>query len=1004
MAFISAQKGGGEETVLSLSEIDLLIKKSEYSAALKAISDCIQKNPGQFDQLQKRVSQIMKARKAFNGQAFELAENMRQSSEIQNLTETQSDAMDNEKLDMILSLEKMEQNPPAEQVEFTNDARRTIRLSYYINRSNSILAQGAALVEGGNLDSFENYLLAVEKNLEGLRLKTKDSDVVFEGEREVPVIYPEKLTESVEKQLIKIQDLSLRLKNQLDGCQKDYEKYRESVKSLLPEKAASDLNRLTVSFLALAQLRNEIYSAGKQLAELDRTALDLNQGLDSTSYITFSTRSVFGFGSLKNSGVISAIDSFYSSRIEDLKNAIFEAVCQEYSAITALFVLNQDFFSSPVETDRAFAFADGACEFAGQGEKIHGFYEKLEDSPDAGVEDYKKSLAFIEEFSRKNLKNLLALSKEVSEKNALLRRKSSEIQKAASFGTEILNSAGEYEKIGGELEKEKVSLSEFLTEDVLLVWNVPLNFYDELMSLAQRECSAQAGNVWSVFAKVCSDEGDRQLSDFSGRRQKAVLLLTGDKNADGEEKFQKYYPSLAWQQCSDLSADIKKEITVLSGYRSELSGGEKFRETQKVYADSVQNLETVIAEMEKLLEDCQKIMAEARQQSNEALKAANEARRQYALAEEEADKKNYDQARQFLSEADSSYKKSLRFEENDGLRREFSSKIESLDQSITEKQNSWVITSVRKLITEAYNSYYAGNFEGSRRTLDSALEIWEKTQAQENTEITQLSALVKEALESSGGTEISYADPLYKDMGTYLNNAKLHYEEGAKLYSNGKEEEGREVLLLARDEVRRVQRVFPKNQEAGNLNLLINKILEPQVFEDTVKQKINQAKASASSGKDVDLRNSLGEMRTLLKLIPENRAVAVAVKDFENRLNRLEESEQARKNIERSNALTVQAKNEKNLSKKIALLDEALALNRRNTQAQKLKDEAYMQNVRVTTVKNYLDDEDEVLYSRAERYYNDGLKEQAEVLIEELFTKNPQVAKVIKLKRRIENM
>ena len=396
--------------------------------------------------------------------------------------------------------------------------------------------------------------------------------------------------------------------------------------------------------------------------------------------------------------------------------------------------------------------------------------------------------------------------------------------------------------------------------------------------------------------------------------------------------------------------------------------------------------------------------AEARQQSNEALKAANEARRQYALAEEEADKKNYDQARQFLSEADSSYKKSLRFEENDGLRREFSSKIESLDQSITEKQNSWVITSVRKLITEAYNSYYAGNFEGSRRTLDSALEIWEKTQAQENTEITQLSALVKEALESSGGTEISYADPLYKDMGTYLNNAKLHYEEGAKLYSNGKEEEGREVLLLARDEVRRVQRVFPNNQEAGNLNLLINKILEPQVFEDTVKQKINQAKASASSGKDVDLRNSLGEMRALLKLIPENRAVAVAVKDFENRLNRLEESEQARKNIKRSNALTAQAKNEKNLSKKIALLDEALALNRRNTQAQKLKDEAYMQNVKVTTVKNYLDDEDEVLYSRAERYYNDGLKEQAEVLIEELFTKNPQVAKVIKLKRRIENM
>ena len=211
-------------------------------------------------------------------------------------------------------------------------------------------------------------------------------------------------------------------------------------------------------------------------------------------------------------------------------------------------------------------------------------------------------------------------------------------------------------------------------------------------------------------------------------------------------------------------------------------------------------------------------------------------------------------------------------------------------------------------------------------------------------------------------------------------------------------------MVQARDEVRKVQRVFPKNQEAGNLNLLINKILDPSVFNSTVTQKINQAKAMASSGREVDLRNSLNEIKALQKIIPENKAVALAVKDFESQLNRLAQSEQTRKKLARSNELTALAKNEKNLNKKIALLNEALSLNRRNTLAQKLKDETYILNSKTTTVKNYLDDADEVRYSRAERLYNDGLKEQAEILINDLFTKNPQVAKVIKLKRRIENM
>ena len=1001
---ISLQKPVLEKKVLSLSEIDLLIKKNEYSSALEALSLFIKRNPEQFDRAQKRISQIMKKRLDFNAQAFVLAEKMQESA---GLSDLQADALDSKKMDIIVSLEKMEQNPPKEAVDFTNDARRTIRLSYYINRSNSILAQSAEFVENAGFDSSENYFLAAQKSSEALSLKTKDSDAVFEGEKEIAVVYPDELNAKVEKQIKKLSELNSSLNDLLKNCQEDYKKYKSAVQNLRTDESESALKKMSRSFEKIIRARNEIYSSGTELLALDRRAIGLNPGLGDTSYITFSTRAVFGFEKLSSSGILTAVDAFLNSRVEDLKNTVYEAILNEFSLINSQFALNPRIFDSKIAAFPVFELADGAAKFAFQGQEIHSFYKKIDGGDFSGFEKYKDSLLFIQNFSAKNLKNAIALAQGVADKNLEIAQKISLNKNFSVLGEEILNSAAYYENKIAEIDAEQNSLSDgktFLAENKSLDWSVPLAFYDKILLLAKNECENQAGNVWSTLAKAYSDEGDRQLADFTLKRAEADSLLNGIEEIESETRIVKFYPTKAFQKCAELNEKIKKEIAVLSGFRKELDGGQKFRGTQQIYTDSVLNLESVIAALNGLLLDCQKIMASAKSKSNEALKAANEARRLYESALSYLEKKQYDQARNSLSDADSAYKKSLQLEENDSLRREFSSKIALADEKITAMQNGWVISTVRSLITDAYNDYYAGNFEYAKRSLDSASEIWEKTQAQENSEITELAVLVKEALESSGGKEISYADPLYKDMGTYLNNAKLHYEEGSKLYSSGNTDEGKKKLAQARDEVRKVQRVFPKNREAGNLNLLINKILDPSVFNSTVAQKINQEKAAASSGRDVDLRNSLNEIKALQKIIPENKAVALAVKDFESQLNRLAQSEQAKKNLARSNELTSLAKNEKNLNKKISLLNEALSLNRRNILAQKLKDEAFILNSKATTVKNYLDDADEARYSRAERLYNDGLKEQAEILINDLFTKNPQVAKVIKLKRRIENM
>ena len=1029
--------------VMSLSEIDALIAQNDYSAALEQLSLYIQKYPEQFDKAQKRVSKIIKERRNFNLKALDLAQKM-EISATEELTDEQSDALDSQKMDIIVALENAEKNPAQEAVDLTNDARRTIRLSYYINRSNMIVGQGTSLISGGTLGQSENYKKAVSKFEEGLSLKTKDSDIIFEGDKEILVEYPQKLNSRVEAQQNKVRSLNSLLLLQIEKCQEDYNSYKLALAEGSVQKCEAALQNLKKSFGTLAETRNSIYDCGNELISLEKTALELNPGLTDTSYITFSRWAVLGIEHNPDSGIVHAVDAFWNTRIEDLKSTLYAMIQNEYAQIYSGIKTDSAYFTEKTDLEPFVRSAGLAYSFAGQGQEVHSLYSKLKNCAASGYKKYDSSLAFIRRLSNSSLQNAFSLSQAVASKNLEVALLSLNENNLSEYAKSLLNADNFYrsqsQKISTEqnvqfVKEEKTVQAQFEVDlesgnpeeadglqtpqvlsahdrttagvqlkDESLDWTENIAFFENLLSASLEECKKQSGAVWSALAKAYSGEAENKLASLTLEASEAAALLNGVEENDGETKITKFYPTRAYEKCLALNSAIQKETGILRSYRTELNGGAEYAQTEKTYADGCQKIDSVITALNSLVADSNRIITSAKIKSNEALKSANEARQLYSQAQKYMNSAEYDLARETLSEADTVYKKSLQLEENDSLRKEFGSKVAALDEEITAKQNDWVITNVRTLITGAYNDYYAGSFETAKTSLVKAGEIWAKTQANENSEVTELLALVQEALESSGGKEIAYSDPLYKDMGAYLNNAKINYEKGAELFKSGKTEEGTALLTQSRDEVRKVQRVFPKNLEANNLNILINKILDPAAFESTVASKISQAKTAASSGRDVDLRNALNDLKDLQKVIPDNKEVAKTVKDFENQIANLAKSEQNRKNLERSAQLTRQAQNETNLTRKITLLDEALSLNRRNTQAQKLKDQALISNTKTTTVKNYLDDSDEVRYAQAERYYNDGLKDQALALITDLYGKNPQVAKVIKLKRRIENM
>ncbi len=1030
---LQSQEVPEEDTeVMSLGGIDHLISISEYSQALEQLSLYIQKYPEQFDKAQKRISKILKYRNAFNLQAGELAQKMRQSAEAQNLTDEQADELDAQKMDIILALENSEKNPAQEETDLTNDARRTVRLSYYINRSNMIVNQGTALINEADSASSENYGLAFDKFREGINLKTNDSDVVYNGQEEIQVVYPDDLKRSVNAHILQVKNFSLSVKSQLENCQNLYNEYVAAVNSLDFNLASELLESVKAAFTRLASTRNTLYREGNELKKLDERARILNPGLGDTSYITFSRWAVSGVEGNPDSGMTGAVEAFFNTRIEGLKNVLYEAVLAEYKNIGTELKLDSNELFSVGDYSSVLTMRDCASGFALQSGEINSLYSKINDSRVKDFTLYNSSLAFIQDFSKKNFTDTLSVSKKVFDINEQVKNRTVVNGNFAKFGQDSLASAQSYGKQLSDIRiqaaskntaDEKLSQENYLksqeekgrtpvkrntagetVEDKKLSWTEVLELYDKIILFTEEECINQGAHVWSVLAKTYSDEADSQLAAFTLRNVEANTLLNGVEETVGEGKITKYYPTKAAQICTQLNSDIQKQKTILTGYRTTLNGGAAYSNVESTYTSSTANIDHVIASLDELTVNNNQLITTAKIKANEARIAVNEARLRFDQAVKYLNSNKYDEARQSLSEADESYKKSLLLEENDSFRREFSAKISQTDEQITVRQNEWVITTTRALITDAYNDYYSGNFENSKHSLDEASAVWEKTQAQENTEIAELMVLVKEALESTGGKEIAFSDPLYKDMGAFLNNARVHYEDGAKLFNSGKTEEGTALLKQARDETRKVQRVFPKNMQANNLNLLINKILDPAVYENNVAQKINQAKTTAGSNRVVDMQTALKDLKDLHEIIPDNKKVSDAVKELEVQLARSQQSEQIKKDMARSDALTRQAQKETNIARKVALLDEALSLNRRNTLAQKLKDQAYISNSAGKTVKNFLNDADEIRYSQAERYYNDGMKDQASALINDLFKRNPQVSKVIKLKRRIENM
>lgn len=1010
---VFSQEGGEavQYGVMSLWQIDSLIQQKDYNQALKALALYILSFPEEFDAVQKRIDICIDKKQEFNDRASVLYDVMRKSAGNKNISDAEKNLLDEQKMRLIFELEQQEKNPSGETLELTKDARRTVKLFYYTNRAKNIFDEGKNLLRKDNGKNAENYVLAVKKYSEALELKTSGSDKVFDGEKEISVVYPDYIVEKVDEQVAVIKNFVISLQNDFYRCQEAVNKYCESLKNGDTAKTKNCLRTVESSFFKLFETKNFILEAGNALAALDEQAGKLNPMLKDATYITFSKWSVFGPENETGYGLADAIDSFCLSRIMYAQKNLLSLLKKSFSEMKKKnfpgLSLLTSFDSALCSTMRLEIY-----EYALQGKTLEEIWEKFSGNGRKLKSDsFKTSMEFVEKFTEDELRRLFGIVAKISlHENETSKENLYTLENAKFFSSQyssilelsesplILN---QKMKISGYVRRKTNSKEKVMDEEKLL-WKEEVEYFNALIFLVQNECESKLKEIWIDYVQKNEAELKLAVAEYEKLAEEILVLSSGVEEAEGNEKFIRFYPSLILEKSLLFEKSAAEKIKIARQAAENAALGMEFNRSDEVYNEAASSINLSLESLEEMKNKVSRAAVDAKTKINQSQRARNEMEMKLQETEKYLKKENYDEARRSLNMADEKYKFSLSLDEDKVFRKKYGEKITSLDNKISVGQNELVISETRQLINMAYNEYHTGNFEKSKTCLEQAQKVWEKTQYQENTEIKDLMELVNLALESSGGKEIPYSDPLYREFGSYLNNASLHYNQGKKLVENGNENEGRNLLKLAEEEVRKVQRVFPKNVEANYLTLLINQILQPEAFRNSLDEKIRVALLS-KSGTEMDVKLSLGEMRQLQKIIKDKKLDG-AVLELENHLAKIQQSEKVRKDREESLRLTKLSQKETSSAKKIALLDRALALDPRNTQAQKLKDSVLIKSASETIVKNYLGDADELKYRQAEIYYNDRDKENASKIIDDLALRNANVLKVRKLKQRIDSM
>lgn len=1018
-----------DSDVMSLSEIQKLIRATDYNQALKELHKYIEKYPDRFDNAQSLIKTIMTRRQRYS---------VLTERAIKVSTENPEDHITPSKI--ILEMKTLEKNPPEEIKTVITLLEDMHLFKYYAYLFDNIQTESAALAKKSD------SVGAITKVQEGFWIYKEEFQDQWADHPEI-VKEAEKIETQLNEYLTKFQNQDFR--KQYTSLITSFVKNVEDDKY---EAANNNLNQLQSVIIEYANLRNNIVKCSEQFEVLYEKQKKIDSDITDASYLPFMQRFIAGIPSIPDSGIVGALDYEFTDKLEVMKKAVAKIstkysnnylsalpkkVTQQGADISALEKF--DNYSKPI------------ANYDGLGKKVNDYYSLLEKGTGEKYNPYPQYgtaldyLAYISDKTGQLYPIVSAFNKE-KETQAKLRKelksnKNREDYNASEYIRKLFDSVSAMAIITGNKQNYMPENTDKAKSDNgNLDWTKNttqyVSYVDELFDTTQTavieswseiaqsfidDAKTYEGVIKeynkyaSVFLKGLSQPLSQEQYDTLKKDSKELLAYAKAHADDKPGDNHYYYPELAIAMIENMEAVSENYEKSMNDAQSEfeynLENHPEWKDNKQI-TEIVNNSETYMnkksTELDEMLNGATDIKVTAENSVKKAEAIRKEADRLYEESKIAYSKDQYEKAEQLLVQASEKYTESLLISDYPNIRSDVDDKQYELSQQITDARNEIVIKESRALYTKARTAQSADNYEDAEIYINQAINKWAETHDDQNEEFVDLRNLINTVVSMQTGRHLTVADPLYAEMSQLLSIASQYYDKGKVYYSKNQKTEGDNALQLAIENLQKIKKVYPINQEASILMLKIDQLQDPTKFKDEFGQRIKDAVAKCKN-KDTQTEG-YNELMTYYNLDPNYKGLKETIYDVEIQIG-MRQKPVDNSAVARARRLTDEARtifnaagnNTERLNQALDRVKQALALNPTYSTAEQLRDRIETKLGGSTAI--VLSSTDTALLTRAKNEYQAGHIDEANLIMIQLLKNNPnniKVKSVSDLKKKID--
>lgn len=1029
-------------------EIRDLTREKQNNKALEKLTLFIQLYPNDFDRAYIEIEKILEAKNRF----YLLAEQLIQSCE-----ENPEDSETPVKL--LEEMELLELNPDEDTQKLITKLKGLHQFKYYDYLAGKLQTEAMTLAESekifnvGKKDILEPENYALDKLLDGFtKFPLYENDFNTELRDANPKLLAEtyKILEDVEVNVGHLKDADFH--KRLDQLVKDF---IESVNNNDIARSNQILKEIDPYFQNYSNSRNNIIKGGYKINDVYNEQKEINPELTDASFLPFMKRLILGSKNSENQGILGILDYKYVNYVDSMLDAVLNNVNSlsegYYNFLPRSLVSDRVEYESIYNT---LNYISSMRMNISLGNSLFAYYEKLEDYDYSNKNCIKYAFAYMDNMPN-SIITIARISQNLTNENNSQKNimaKFDREQHNADFNQSdyvkyLFDSVAKLTVITGEKSNYLIDNKEWFqnyhtidkaekekTIDLDKFTERYNNYLDEIFSFAGKRIFNSWERITTTYKNI-SDNFITEITPFVENNNyynigmdekipidelkriennpKSLLQYAEGKSPNPDGLYR--YPHLTIKLLDYINETCDNNITIIENYikiiNETLEEHKDWAEDEeiKTIADSTNlYLDGKKAELLGLKESTRISYQEANDNINAFRYTKNNADSLFEESKHAYEMGDFDKAEELLMSASEKFAEALGYSEDNELRLQIDKEKFDLSGKIANAKNEIVVKESRELYTKAKTAYNMDNFDEAEKNILAARNKWAETHTEENVEFESFWQLINTAVSMKTGRILLPSDPLYAEMSQILSSASLKYDEAVELLEKGKDEEGNAALNEAREYIVKIKSVYPLNEESALLLLKIERIQNPKLFEESFDQKIDEARELCYvPDKQMEGYNTLVNYYNLdpnyknLKTILYNVEIDLGMR--QKPVNNTSITQANRLLNEAQRLYNRAGTNQSQLDEAMRKVDQVLALNPNNKDAELLKDKIATKKGSSTVI--VLSSEDEALLARAKNALTAGRIEDANVYMLQIL-QNPQnikIKSVNDLKKRIDS-